>query len=69
MTELFINVPLTIFDSSLFEKEFRYERYGQAIEYIRVFKCIYQFYMRDIRIFYTSVLAHKLGSNVKDNKS
>lgn len=42
LPELFRNELLEIFESPFFEKEFRYERYGKAIEYIRVFRCLYQ---------------------------
>ena len=42
LPELFRNAPLEIFESPFFEKEFQYERYGKAIDYIRVFRCLYQ---------------------------
>ena len=39
---LFRNAPLEIFEFPFFEKEFQYERYGKEIDYIRVFRCLYQ---------------------------
>lgn len=42
LPELFSNATLEIFESPFFEKEFHYERYGKAIDYIRVFRCLYQ---------------------------
>lgn len=42
LPELFRNAPLEIFESPFFEKEFQYERYGKEIDYIRVFRCLYQ---------------------------
>lgn len=42
LPELFRNAPLEIFEFPFFEKEFQYERYGKEIDYIRVFRCLYQ---------------------------
>lgn len=42
--ELFANAPLEIFESPFFEKELRYERCGNVIDYIRVFRRLYQLF-------------------------
>lgn len=42
MPELFIDAPLEIIDSPFYEKKFLNERYGKVIDYIRVFRCLYQ---------------------------
>lgn len=44
MPELFVNAPLDIIDSHFYEKEFMNERYGKVIDYISVFRCLYQLY-------------------------
>ena len=44
LPELFTDVPLEIFESPFFEKEFSYEKYGKVIDYIRVFRCLYQLF-------------------------
>lgn len=44
MPELFTNAPLEIFESPFFEKELRYERYVKVIDYIRVFRRLYQLF-------------------------
>lgn len=42
MPELFVDAPLEIMDSPFYEKEFLNERCGKIIDYISVFRCLYQ---------------------------
>lgn len=44
LPELFTNAPLEIFESPFFEKEFQYERYGKAVDYIRAFRRLCQLF-------------------------
>lgn len=46
MPEIFIEMPLEFFESLFLEKEFHHAKYGEMIDYIRVFRCLYQLYYK-----------------------
>ncbi len=46
MPEVFTKVSLEIFELPFLEKEFHYARYGKIIDYIRVFRRIYQLFYK-----------------------
>ena len=46
MPEIFTKVPLEIIESPFWEKEFHHARYGKMIDYIRVYRYLYQLFCK-----------------------
>ena len=49
MPEIFTKAYLEIFESPFYEKEFHYARYGEIIDYISVFRFLYQLFSEEYK--------------------